>query len=393
MSRISKRVGSIQESATMAISERAAQLKAAGRPTISFGAGEPDFATPPHIVEAAIEAARNPRYHHYTPNAGLPDLREAVAAATLKHSEVTTSAGQVLITNGGKQAVYLGLAALLDPGDEVLIPAPYWVTYPEATALSGGVPMPVVADEEAGFKVTVDQLEAVATPRTKVLVFVSPSNPTGAVYSPDEARAIGRWAGERGIWVLTDEIYQQLVYGDIKATSIAAVPELEDRWLIVNGVAKTYAMTGWRVGWLVGPADVIKGASNHQSHLTSNVNNIAQRAALAGLTGPTEPIEEMRQAFEKRRQVMHGMLMKMAGVTCVEPEGAFYCYPGLEAHLPRFGSSMRVASYLLEEADVAVVPGEAFGTDGNARLSYALNDDDLEEGLDRMGRALERAQD
>jgi aspartate aminotransferase len=376
----------------MAISERAAQLKAAGRPTISFGAGEPDFPTPAHIVEAAIAAARDPRYHHYTPNAGLPELRVAVAVATLRHSMVTAAAGQVLITNGGKQAVYLGLAALLDPGDEVLIPAPYWVTYPEATALSGGIPVPVVADEDSGFKVTVDQLDAAATARTKVLVFVSPSNPTGAVYSPGEVEAIGRWAGERGIWVLTDEIYQQLVYGGITAASIAAVPELEDRWLIVNGVAKTYAMTGWRLGWLVGPADVIKGASNHQSHMTSNVNNIAQRAALAGLTGPTAPIEEMRRAFDHRRQAMHGKLAKMAGVSCVEPEGAFYCYPGLQAHLPRFGSSMGVASYLLEEADVAVVPGEAFGTDGYARLSYALNDEDLEEGLDRMGQALERAQ-
>jgi aspartate/methionine/tyrosine aminotransferase len=377
----------------MAISERAAQLKAAGRPTISFGAGEPDFPTPAHIVEAAIDAARDPRNHHYTPNAGLPELREAVAVATLRHSMVTASAQQVLITNGGKQAVYLGLAALLDPGDEVLIPAPYWVTYPEATALSSGVPVPVVADEASGFKVTVDQLDAAASSRTKVLVFVSPSNPTGAVYSPSEVQEIGRWAGERGIWVLTDEIYQQLVYGGITAASIAAVPELEDRWLIVNGVAKTYAMTGWRLGWLVGPADVIRGASNHQSHMTSNVNNIAQRAALAGLTGPTEPIEEMRRAFDQRRQTMHGLLAKMAGVSCVEPEGAFYCYPGFQAHLPRFGSSMGVASYLLEEADVAVVPGEAFGTDGYSRLSYALNDDDLEEGLDRMGRALERAQD
>ena len=377
----------------MAISERAAQLKASGRPTISFGAGEPDFPTPAHIVEAAIAAARDPRYHHYTPNAGLPELREAVAAATFQHSKVTAAARQVLITNGGKQAVYLGLAALLDPGDEVLIPAPYWVTYPEAAALSGGVPVPVVADEAAGFKVTVDQLEAAATARSKVLVFVSPSNPTGAVYSQAEVQAIGRWAGERGIWVLTDEIYQQLVYGGTTAASIAAVPELEDRWLIVNGVAKTYAMTGWRLGWLVGPADVIKGASNHQSHMTSNVNNVAQRAALAGLTGPREPIEEMRQAFDKRRRTMHGMLAKMAGVTCLEPHGAFYCYPGLEAHLGQFGSSMGIASYLLEEADVAVVPGEAFGTDGYARLSYALNDDDLEEGLDRMGQALERAQD
>jgi aspartate/methionine/tyrosine aminotransferase len=375
----------------MAISERAAQMKASGRPTISFGAGEPDFPTPPHIVEAAIAAAHDPRNHHYTPNAGLPELREAVAASTLQHSDVTVTSRQTLITNGGKQAVYLGFAALLDPGDEVLIPAPYWVTYPEAAALSGGVPVPVVADEASEFKVTVDQLEAAATPRTKVLVFVSPSNPTGTVYTPDEVAAIGRWAGKRGIWVLTDEIYQQLVYGGIKAASIAAVPEVEDRWLIVNGVAKTYAMTGWRLGWLVGPADVIKAASNHQSHMTSNVNNIAQRAAIAGLTGPSEPIEAMRQAFDRRRQVMHGTLAKMAGVTCVEPKGAFYCFPGLEAHLPRFGSSMGVASYLLEDADVAVVPGEAFGIEGHARLAYALSDDDLEEGLDRMGAALERA--
>ena len=376
----------------MAISERAARLKAAGRPMISFGAGEPDFPTPAHIVDAAIAAAREPRYHHYTPNAGLPELREAVTVSTREHSGVTATAEQVLITNGGKQAVYLGLAALLDPGDEVLIPAPYWVTYPEAAALSGGSPVAVLADEATDFKVTVEQLEAAATSRTKVLVFVSPSNPTGSVYSPDEVGAIGRWAGQRGIWVLTDEIYQRLVYGGITAASIAAVPELEDRWLIVNGVAKTYAMTGWRVGWLMGPVDVIRAASNHQSHLTSNVNNIAQRAALAGLTGPAEPIEAMRLAFDKRRRVMHGMLSKMAGLSCVEPEGAFYCYPGLQAHLPRFGSSMGVASYLLDEADVAVVPGEAFGTDGYARLSYALNDEDLEEGLERMGKALERAQ-
>jgi aspartate/methionine/tyrosine aminotransferase len=285
------------------------------------------------------------------------------------------------------------MAALLDPGDEVLVPAPYWVTYPEAAALAGGVPVPVETNDSAGFKVTVDQLDRLTTNRTKMLVFVSPSNPTGAVYTSVEVAAIGEWAGDRGVWVLTDEIYQRLVYGGIQARSIASVAETEDRWVIVNGVAKTYAMTGWRVGWLVGPSDVVGAASNHQSHLSSNVNNIAQRAALAGLKGPAEPIEAMRLAFDHRRRIMHAMLSKMAGVTNVEPEGAFYCFPGFAAHMDRFGSTMALASYLLEEADVAVVPGEAFGLDGFARLSYALSDDELELGLERMATALEKAVD
>ena len=393
MSRVSRRVGAIHESATMAITERARQLKASGRPTISFGAGEPDFPTPSHIVEAAIAAARDPRNHHYTPNAGLPELREAVAENTLEHSSVEVSPGQVLITNGGKQAVYLGMAALLDPGDEVLVPAPYWVTYPEAAALAGGIPVPVDTNDSSGFKVTIDQLDRLTSDRTKMLVFVSPSNPTGAVYSSEEVAAIGEWAGQHGVWVLTDEIYQRLVYGGIQARSIASVAETEDRWVIVNGVAKTYAMTGWRVGWLVGPLDVVTAASNHQSHLSSNVNNIAQRAALAGLKGPAGPIEEMRLAFDGRRRIMHAMLSKMAGVTNVEPEGAFYCFPGFAAHMDRFGSTMALASHLLEEANVAVVPGEAFGLDGFARLSYALSDDDLELGLERMASVLEKAVD
>ncbi|MGQ0849355.1 MAG: pyridoxal phosphate-dependent aminotransferase [Actinomycetota bacterium] len=375
----------------MAITERARQLKAEGRPTISFGAGEPDFPTPPHIVEAAVAAARDSRNHHYTPNAGLPELRQVVAAYTTAHSGISLEAPQVLITNGAKQAVYLGLAGLLDPGDEVLVPAPYWVTYPEAARLAGGVPVKVPTEESDEFKVSISQLEARTTDRTKLLIFVSPSNPTGAVYNPEETAAIGAWAGSRGIWILTDEIYQRLVYGGTVAASVAKAAELGDRWLVVNGVAKTFAMTGWRVGWLAGPKDVIAGASDHQSHLTSNVNNIAQRAALAALSGPTEPIEEMRLAFDRRRRTMHGWLSKMPGVTCVEPMGAFYCFPGLAGHLPRFGSSMAIASYLLEEADVAVVPGEAFGADGFARFSYALADEDLEIGLERVAIALERA--
>jgi aspartate/methionine/tyrosine aminotransferase len=390
MARISIRVGAIAESATMAITEKARQLKASGRPVISFGAGEPDFPTPDHIVEAAVAAARDPRNHHYTPNAGLPELREAVAATTRSLSGVEVSPGRVLITNGAKQAVYLGLAALLDPGDEVLIPAPYWVTYPEAAALSGGTPVFVPTSEAGGFKVTVDHLERAATPRSKVLVFVSPSNPTGAVYDREEVAAIGRWAGERGIWVLTDEIYQQLVYPSGPAPSVAEVPELGDRLVIVSGVAKSYAMTGWRVGWLIGPPDVFRAANNHQSHLSSNVNNIAQRAALAALSGPTGSITAMRATFDRRRQKMVEMLTDMKGISCPTPAGAFYTFPGVEDHLARFGDTIEFASYLLEAANVAVVPGEAFGASGHVRLSYALGDDDLVTGLTRMAEALEQ---
>ena len=369
----------------MAITERARQLKAAGRPTISLGAGEPDFATPAHIVEAARRAALDEFNHHYTPNSGLGALREAVAAYTEEFSGVAVEPKQTLITNGAKQAVYLALSAILDLGDEVLVPAPYWVTYPEAAQLAGGIPVFVDTSAASEFKVTAAQLEQSVTDRTKALIFVSPSNPTGTVYSAGEVAEIGRWAAERRIWVLTDEIYQRLVYNHSpSAPSITAVPELGDRWLIMNGVAKTFAMTGWRVGWLVGPADVVKAASNHQSHLTSNVNNVAQQAALAGLTGPQEPLEEMRLAFDKRRQTMVGWLNQMKGVNCLEPEGAFYTFPAIGG----FSSSLEAASFLLEEADVAVVPGEAFGLDGHARLSYALSDDDLEIGMQRMAEAL-----
>ncbi len=389
MARISNRVGAIAESATMAITEKAHQLRASGLPVISFGAGEPDFPTPDHIVEAAVAAARDPRNHHYTPNAGLPELREAVAASTRSLSGVEVSPGQILITNGAKQAVYLGLAALLDPGDEVLVPAPYWVTYPQAAALSGGTPRFVPTTEAGGFKVTIADLERAATPRTKVLVFVSPSNPTGVVYDNEEVAAIGRWAGERGMWVLTDEIYQQLVYPSGPAPSIAGFPELDDRVVIVSGVAKSYAMTGWRVGWLIGPPDVFKAANNHQSHLSSNVNNIAQRAALAALSGPTDSITAMRSAFDRRRQKMVEMLTDMKGVSCLTPAGAFYTFPGVEDHLARFGDTLDFATYLLEAANVAVVPGEAFGASGHVRLSYALSDDDLVTGLTRMAEALE----
>jgi aspartate/methionine/tyrosine aminotransferase len=394
--RVSQRVGSIEESATLAVDAKAKALKAAGEDVIGFGAGEPDFPTPEHVVAAAAEACRDPRNHHYTATAGLPELREAVAAKTGRDSGYQVTAAQVLVTNGAKQAVYNAFAALLDPGDEVLVPAPYWVTYPEAIRLAGGVPVPVPTDESTGFRVSPEALEALRTPRTKALLFVSPSNPTGAVYPPAEVEALGRWAAERGLWVVTDEIYEHLVYGDNAFSSMPAlVPELADRCVVVNGVAKTFAMTGWRVGWMIGPRDVVTAATNLQSHATSNVANVSQRAALAAVAGPLDCAATMRQAFDRRRRRMHELLAAIPGVTCVEPQGAFYAFPsfadvlGTDVGGRRPQSTLELAEIVLEQAKVAIVPGEAFGAPGYARLSYALGDEQLEEGLGRLARLLE----
>ncbi|MET7337193.1 pyridoxal phosphate-dependent aminotransferase [Nonomuraea sp. NPDC005650] len=396
--RVSARISAISESATLAVDAKAKAMKAAGRPVIGFGAGEPDFPTPGYIVEAAIQAAREPRFHKYTPAGGLPELRQAIADKTRRDSGYAVEASQVLVTNGGKQAVYEAFATLLDPGDEVLVVAPYWTTYPEAIKLAGGVQVDVVADESTGYLATVEQLEAARTERTKVLLFVSPCNPTGAVYSRQETTAIGRWAAEHGLWVVTDEIYEHLVYGGTEFTSIAtAVPELGDRVVILNGVAKTYAMTGWRVGWLIGPADVVKAATNLQSHATSNVANVSQMAALAAVSGDLSAVAEMRTAFDRRRQTMVRMLNEIPGVFCPEPKGAFYAYPsvkdliGKELRGKRPQSSGELAELILEEAEVAVVPGEAFGTPGYFRLSYALGDDDLVEGVSRLAKLLSEA--
>ncbi|HSY16500.1 MAG TPA: pyridoxal phosphate-dependent aminotransferase [Jatrophihabitantaceae bacterium] len=396
--RISDRIAAITESATLAVDAKAKALKAAGRPVIGFGAGEPDFPTPDYIVAAAIEAASNPKYHRYTPVPGLPELREAVAAKTLRDTGYQVDPAQVLITNGGKQAVYNTFASLLDPGDEVILIAPYWTTYPEAIKLAGGVPVEVVTDETSGYLATVAQLEAARTPRTKVLLFVSPSNPTGAVYPAEQVAEIGRWAAEHGIWVVTDEIYEHLVYGDARNVSIAtAVPELADRVVVLNGVAKTYAMTGWRVGWMVGPTDVIKAAGNLQSHSTSNVSNVAQIAALAAVSGDLSAVAEMRTAFDRRRRTIVGLLSEIPGILCPEPQGAFYVYPSVKGLL---GKSLRgrvsttsaeLATVILEEAEVAIVPGEAFGTPGYARLSYALGDADLSEGISRIAKLVAEA--
>jgi aspartate aminotransferase len=398
--RVSRRISAITESATLAVDAKAKALKAAGRPVIGFGAGEPDFATPGYIVEAAIAACSDPKNHRYTPAGGLPELKEALVAKTARDSGYEVDASQILVTNGGKQAVYQAFAAIVDPGDEVLLPAPYWTTYPESIRLAGGVPVEVVADETSGYRVSVEQLEAARTERTKVLLFCSPSNPTGAVYPPEDVKAIGQWAAQHGIWVVTDEIYEHLTYGDARFTSMPVeVPELADTCIVVNGVAKTYAMTGWRVGWLIGPKDVVKAAANLQSHATSNVANVSQRAAIAAVSGDLSAVATMREAFDRRRKTIVAMLNEIDGIVCPEPEGAFYAYPSVKGVLGREiasrtpTTSVELAEIILEEAEVAVVPGEAFGTPGYLRLSYALSDEDLVEGVSRIQKLLAEARD
>ena len=396
--RVSRRIAGITESATLAVDAKAKSLKAQGRPVIGFGAGEPDFPTPGYIVEAAVAACANPANHRYTPAAGLPELRAAVAAKTARDSGLQVAPEQVLVTNGGKQAVYQAFATLLDPGDEVLLPAPYWTTYPEAVRLAGGVPVEVFAGEDQGYLVDVDQLEAARTSRTKVLLFCSPSNPTGAVYPVAQVEAIGRWALEHGIWVVSDEIYEHLVYDGVRAASMpVVVPELADTCVVLNGVAKTYAMTGWRVGWMIGPRDVVRAATNLQSHLSSNVANVSQRAAIAAVSGDLSAVAEMRSAFDRRRRTIVSMLNDIAGVVCPTPQGAFYAYPSvagvlgrtLRGRTPR--TSAELAALILDEVEVAVVPGEAFGPSGYLRLSYALGDADLAEGVGRIQTLLGEA--
>ncbi len=389
--RISKRIGSIAESATLKVDAKAKGLQAAGRPVISYAAGEPDFATPAHIVEAAVLAARDPKNHRYTPAIGLPELREAIVVKTLQDSGTAYTAAQVVVTNGGKQAVYQAFATLLDPGDEVLLPSPYWTTYPEAIALAGGKTVEVFAGSDQGYKVTVAQLEAARTPRSKVLLFCSPSNPTGAVYSRAEVEAIGKWAYENGLWIISDEIYQNLTYDGVKAVSVTeAVPEMIDRTILVNGVAKSYAMTGWRLGWMVGPLDAMKAAGNLQSHLSSNVSNISQRAAIEALTGPQDEVVAMRESFDRRRKLAVAELNKIPGWVAPMPEGAFYVYSDVSGLLGRewggklINTSLELCDYILDTAEVALVPGEAFGPSGYVRMSYALGDGPLLEGIARL---------
>ncbi|MSZ46061.1 MAG: aminotransferase class I/II-fold pyridoxal phosphate-dependent enzyme [Actinobacteria bacterium] len=396
--RISRRIAAIAESATLAVDSKAKALKAAGRPVIGFGAGEPDFPTPDYIVQAAIDAASKVANHRYTPAGGLPDLKQAIIAKTKRDSNYEITADQILITNGGKQAVYQSFASIIDPGDEVLLPAPYWTTYPECIALAGGKSVEVFADETQNYLVTVEQLEAARTPKTKAILFCSPSNPTGSVYSPEQVKAIGEWALAHGIWVISDEIYEHLLYDGATAPSLPVlVPGMADKTIIVNGVAKTYAMTGWRVGWMIGPKDVIKAATNLQSHLTSNVSNISQRAAIAALEGDLSAVHEMGVAFDRRRKLMVKMLNEIPGVSCPTPTGAFYVYPSVKGILgkdirgKRPQTSAELATLILEEVEVAAVPGEAFGPSGYLRFSYATSDEDIVEGITRVAKLLGEA--
>jgi len=397
-SRVSKRIAAIAESATLAVDGKAKALKAAGRPVIGFGAGEPDFPTPDYIVNAAIEAAKLPANHRYTPTPGLPELRDAIVKKTKRDSNYEITAEQVLVTNGGKQSVYQSFASVLDLGDEVLLPSPYWTTYPECIKLAGGTPVEVFADESQNYLVSVAQLEKALTPKTKVLLFCSPSNPTGSVYSPAQVKEIGQWAYQKGLWVITDEIYEHLLYDGAVAPSICvAVPELADRTIIINGVAKTYAMTGWRVGWMIGPKDLIKAATNLQSHLSSNVSNVSQRAAIAALTGDLSAVHKMGEAFDRRRKLIVKLLNEIPGVSCPTPTGAFYVYPsvknvlGKEIRGKRPTTSAELATLILDEVEVAAVPGEAFGPSGYLRFSYALGDEDIVEGIGRVKKLLSEA--
>ena len=396
--RISRRIAAIAESATLAVDGKAKALKAAGRPVIGFGAGEPDFPTPDYIVKAAAEAAAKPANHRYTPTPGLPELRDAIVAKTLRDSNYVITADQVLVTNGGKQSVYQSFASIIDPGDEVILPAPYWTTYPECIKLAGGISVEVFADESQNYLVSVEQLEAARTPKTKALLFCSPSNPTGSVYSAEQVKAIGEWALAHGIWIISDEIYEHLLYEGATAPSLpVVVPELADQTIIINGVAKTYAMTGWRVGWMIGPKDVIKAATNLQSHLTSNVSNVSQRAAIAALTGDLTAVHEMGVAFDRRRKLIVDLLNKIPGVTCPTPTGAFYVYPSVKSVLgkeirgKRPQTSAELATLILDEVEVAAVPGEAFGPSGYLRFSYALGDEDIVEGIGRVAKLLGEA--
>ncbi|WP_406709706.1 pyridoxal phosphate-dependent aminotransferase [Trueperella pyogenes] len=390
--RVSQRLAALLPSATLAVDAKAKALKAAGKPVIGFGAGEPNFPTPPHIVAAAIEAAADPKNHKYTLAKGLPELRQAIADKTKADSGVVVDPDNIIVTNGGKQAVFQAFVSLIDDGDEVILPAPYWTTYPEAIALCGGVPVEVFASSDQDYKVTVEQLEGALTAKTKALLLCSPSNPTGSVYSASELRAIGRWALDNGVWVISDEIYEHLIYAGDMAYILREVPELANQTIIVNGVAKTYAMTGWRVGWMHGPADVMKKVANFQSHITSNVNNVAQRTAIAALTGEQGVVADMKEAFDQRRRTLVSMLREINGFVVPEPTGAFYVFPNVQALLGKeingrvAHSSAELAELILEEAEVAVVPGEAFGAPGYIRLGYALGDEDLVEGVKRLQR-------
>ena len=395
---LSERINRVAPSATLAVDSKAKAMKAEGIDVIGFGAGEPNFPTPAAIVAAAAEAVQDPKNYRYTPTAGLPELRKAIADKTLRDSGYGVDPNQVIVTNGGKQAVYESFQILLNDGDEVIIPTPYWTSYPEAVKLAGGVPVEVFAGADRNFEPSLEDLEAARTERTKAIIVNTPNNPTGAVWNPETVKAIGEWAVEHHVWVISDEIYEHLNYDGAKTTYIgAAVPEVRDQLLVLNGVAKTYAMPGWRVGWMIAPLDVAEAASKLQGHMTSNVNNISQRAAIAAVSGSLDAVYEMREAFDKRRQTIVAALNDIEGVNCPTPTGAFYAFADVSALLNKplgtsktaYASTSELAAALLDEGHVAAVPGEAFGAPGYLRFSYALADDDLVEGMKRMKQWVE----
>jgi len=385
----------LQESPTMAITARAKELTASGEDVISLAAGEPDAPTPPRAVEAAQEAAADPAAHKYSPAPGQPWLRRRIAEKTQRDSHIATDPANVIVTPGGKYACYAIFQMLCEAGDEVILPAPYWVSYPAQIRLAGAEPVEVLASAEQGYRVTPEMLEAARTERTKAIVFNAPNNPTGAVYPPEEVAAIGRWARDAGVWVITDEIYEHLTYGGARAASILEmVPELSDQTILVNGMSKTYAMTGWRIGWAVAPEPAATALRRFAGQTTSNLTNVAQAAAAAALDGALDDLPRLREAYDRRRQLAVKELSAIPGVTCPEPLGAFYAFPNVEGLLEteiagrRVDSSVELCEAVLEATGVALVPGEGFGAPGCVRLSYALDDERLAAGLERLRKAL-----
>ena len=395
--RLSSRLDPVKPSITLAVSARAGELKAKGIDIISFGAGEPDFDTPEHIKQAA-RAALDKGVSRYTHVAGLVELRRAVAAELSRVHRVDLAPDQVLVSTGAKHSLYNLFMALLDPGDEVVILAPYWVSYPDMVLLAGGKPVILPTEAARGFAPEPAALAAAITDRTRAIVINTPSNPTGGVFDADTLRAIGELCAERGVLIVSDDIYRSLVYGGAHYTSIASLsPDIARHTVLVDGVSKTYAMTGWRIGYAAGPVELIRAMGTIQGQSTSNPTHVAQVAALAALTGPQECVAEMRAAFDERRREMVARLRAMPGVTLHEPLGAFYCFPDLSAHVGRRAPSgaviaddVALCNYLVEEGRVAVVPGYGFGAPGFVRLSYACSMGEIRTGLDRMGEALGR---
>lgn len=385
--KLAKRVQALTPSTTLAITAKAKELKAQGLDIIGLGAGEPDFNTPQHIIDEAT-ASMNAGQTKYTPSAGLPKLKEAIAAKLLRDQQLEYKPSEIIVASGAKHALYILFQAILDEGDEVIIPTPYWVSYPEQVKLADGIPVYIEGKESNSFKITPEQLEAAITEKTKAVIINSPSNPTGMLYTADELQQIGEICLKHDILIVSDEIYEKLVYGDHKHVSIAQLsPELKKQTVIINGVSKSHSMTGWRIGYACGEEALIKAMTNLASHSTSNPTTTAQYGAIAAYNGSQEPVEVMRQAFEERLNIIYDKLVAIPGVSCIKPQGAFYLFPNVKdaALATGYSSVDEFVAGLLEKALVAVIPGSGFGADDNIRLSYATSLDQLEKAVDRIG--------